>query len=449
LISYFIDNRDLYFKKVVSRLYVCNNSIQLISYNLLNNTTTILEDESATLFDLMYKNSEQELLNFLINNQITVSEFYEFIEELLQAGSLNDLNGNTNTISTGTNTITDDSSEIRMFHETLFDSGYLYNLHLDITKKCNLHCIHCYHPFDEYKTKAELSLSEIKHIIDDAYDLGVFVVVISGGEPTLRPDFFDILSYISDKGMCIDLYTNAVLINKNFSEKLASFNIRKISISLYSSYEPTHDKITQHPGSCESTKNAIDDLILKGFNVELKTLLMKPDFDDYQLTCAYAHSRKCSYITDISMTPLLNSDKKTLSLSIDEKDYIQLCQDNLSPFKPVENIVKPEKAPCNAGRYSLYCDSDGSIYPCVSFRKALGTINSGLKAAWNSNELQEWQNVKNKDFYDFGKYSFCKYCPEICAGIAQLENNDFHICRKSDCYRAKAHELLLRKEVKT
>ncbi len=446
MISKYIHKKDIYFKNVVSRLYTCQNSTQLISYNLQNSTTTILEDESAILFDLMHKNSEQKLLDFLFTYQISAEEFNEFLDELLESGSLNNASSISNKKTISNNT--EITNQMKVFHELLLKNSFLYNLHLDITTKCNLHCIHCYHPFQEYEAKRELTLSEIQRIIDDAYDLGVFVVVISGGEPTLRSDFFDIINYISNKGMCIDLYTNALLIDHNFSSKLRGLNIRKISISLYSSQEKTHDKVTQHPGSCKLTKNAIDCLIQHGFNVELKTLLMQFNFDDYEITSSYAQNKECSFVTDISMTPLLNSDKRTLDFSLNKNHYTQLCQKKENPFTPIKNIVQPENAPCNAGRYSLYCDSDGLIYPCVSFRYFLGNLDSGLKKAWHSSTLQKWQSIKNSDFYDYKRYSFCEFCPEICAGIAQLENDDFHFCKKSDCYRAEVHEILLGKEVK-
>lgn len=110
-------------------------------------------------------------------------------------------------------------------------------------------CIHCYHPFDEYTFSYNLTLNEIKKIIDEAFSLRVFRVTISGGEPFIRNDIYDILEYISDKGMIIDIFTNATLINDDVIKRLERYNIKEIGISFYSTRPdvlPVHNLTARH-----------------------------------------------------------------------------------------------------------------------------------------------------------------------------------------------------------
>lgn len=440
----FLNNRKMYFDKVIFKMYQCQSSSQLISYNLKLHSTTLLEDLSAELFELMAIGSLSQLEHFLNENDLQQEEFEEFLEELISESTLNN---NLELLKNSTSGSENNSTDLKDFHDKLYENGYLFNLHFDITKNCNLKCKHCYHPFEEYAYETELTLNNIKSIIDEAYNLGVFTVVISGGEPTTRPDFFDILAYITSKGMCIDLYTNAINIDASFSDKLKEYHIRKISISLYSTSARIHDYITQKSGSHTMTINAIEILTNHGFQVELKSLMMKCNFNDYKNLMNYANNMNCPLILDTTMTPQLNSNTKPLDLSLDYDQYLQLCNDPDSYYSTFKNHINPNDFPCNAGRFGLYCNSKGDFHPCVSFLLNLGNIHSGLKAAWEHKDLNKWRSIKNKDFDGYNKHSYCIFCPEICAGIAQLENGDHLKCEKSDCFKAKARAQTFGKEV--
>jgi MoaA/NifB/PqqE/SkfB family radical SAM enzyme len=81
---------------------------------------------------------------------------------------------------------------------------------LELTYSCNVRCRHCY---VNGLGGEELTLNEYRRLIDDLYDLGRFCLVFTGGEPLLRPDFFDIVAYANRKRFLKVLFTNGTLID--------------------------------------------------------------------------------------------------------------------------------------------------------------------------------------------------------------------------------------------
>src|SRR3984893_15083245 len=91
------------------------------------------------------------------------------------------------------------------------------SVQLDLTYRCNERCVHCYLDHDDH---GEMTTAEIKHLLDEMAEAGVFILTLSGGEIFLRKDFFDILEYARDLTFCIKLKTNAVLIREEQAARI-------------------------------------------------------------------------------------------------------------------------------------------------------------------------------------------------------------------------------------
>ena len=111
----------------------------------------------------------------------------------------------------------------------------------NITRACNLACRHCYIPARPNLSSKELSDSEARKIIDDLLEIGVGVVLFSGGEPLLRKGIFSLLRYASSKGLRCGLSSNGTLITKATAEKLKDCGIIYIGISIDGSRD-THNR---------------------------------------------------------------------------------------------------------------------------------------------------------------------------------------------------------------
>ena len=103
----------------------------------------------------------------------------------------------------------------RRLHERYGQRNRVIKAQLEITYRCNLHCLHCY--TDPYNRRdfllKELSLDEIKRILDEMAALEIVYVNLTGGEVFTRPDFFEIYDYAYHKGLLLMLYSNRTILS--------------------------------------------------------------------------------------------------------------------------------------------------------------------------------------------------------------------------------------------
>src|SRR5882672_206267 len=123
--------------------------------------------------------------------------------------------------------------------------GIPFSAHLDLTYRCNERCEHCYLEHDD---KGEMSTVEIKDLLDQLQEAGVFLLTLSGGEALLRPDCFEIIERARELLFNVKLKTNAILIKEKEAQRLRALGVQQVQISIYSDRPEVHDGITKVRG---------------------------------------------------------------------------------------------------------------------------------------------------------------------------------------------------------
>ena len=137
----------------------------------------------------------------------------------------------------------------------------LQQLFLEVTPRCNLSCIHCGSRCDEHALVEEVSLDEYRSLLErvrEAFGTGVFVAV-TGGEPMLRKDIFELGSLIRDMGFSWGMTTNATLITPDAACRLIESGLRTVSASI-DGMPSTHDAVRRCPGSYEAAVQGVINL---------------------------------------------------------------------------------------------------------------------------------------------------------------------------------------------
>lgn len=147
------------------------------------------------------------------------------------------------------------------------------------TKSCNLKCRHCYMDSDNRKYPNELSTLEAKNFIDDLASFNVPVLLFSGGEPLLRPDFFDLASYAVKKNIRPTLSTNGTLISLDIAKKIKDIGIGYVGISL-DGLNSVNDNFRGVNGAFQLAMNAIDNCVKVGQRVGLRFTINKHNLYD-------------------------------------------------------------------------------------------------------------------------------------------------------------------------
>src|SRR3974390_1308055 len=100
--------------------------------------------------------------------------------------------------------------------------GIPLSVQLDLTYRCNERCVHCYLDHDDH---GELTTAEVKGLLDQMAEAGVFYLTISGGEFLMRRYFFEILEHARKRTFCIKLKTNGILIRKQEADRLKALGV--------------------------------------------------------------------------------------------------------------------------------------------------------------------------------------------------------------------------------
>src|SRR5438445_11841486 len=140
------------------------------------------------------------------------------------------------------------------------------SVQLDLTYRCNERCVHCYLDHEDH---GEMTTAEIKHLLDEMADAGVFILTLSGVQIFLRKDFFEIVEHARQLMFCVKLKTNAVLIGEREAARLRDLAIESIQVSIYSHRPEVHDAITLVPGSLKRSVKSIRFLKEQGLHVTM------------------------------------------------------------------------------------------------------------------------------------------------------------------------------------
>jgi len=149
----------------------------------------------------------------------------------------------------------------------------------NVTRRCNLHCMHCYSSSRNIEYSDELSTKEGYALIDDLAQFGAPVILFSGGEPLMRKDLLDLASYATKSGVRAVISTNGTLINRDVARDLKKVGLSYVGVSL-DGLRPTNDKFRGVQGSFDKALEGIRNCQKEGIKVGLRFTINKHNVED-------------------------------------------------------------------------------------------------------------------------------------------------------------------------
>jgi AdoMet-dependent heme synthase len=320
------------------------------------------------------------------------------------------------------------------------------------TSKCNLKCDHCYMNASDCEDKTELTTAEGKKLIDEITELGRSILVLSGGEPLLRKDIFDLASYGVEKGLVMTMGTNGTLINNEVAKKLFDSGIRKIAISIDSSASKIHDEFRGVKDSWNNAVAGVNFCIRKGIDVQFNVTMTRQNYSELDSILEMA---KKLGVKSVHLFFLVPTGRGKNVLDISPKMYEDILRKVLSYPKDILE-VKPTCAPqfmriakemnVDMNRWSRGCIAgisycrilpDGSVTPCPYLPIKVGNIRrTSFKEIWTKSEvmntLRDFNNLKGKCGVCENRnicggcraraYGLTSYCGG--AGVNECDHND-------------------------
>ena len=149
----------------------------------------------------------------------------------------------------------------------------------EVTKGCNLRCIHCRATATELSSPTDLPTKKALDIIDQIADMANPILVLSGGEPLYRSDIYQLARYATDKGLRVALATNGTLVTKEVARMIADAGVKRVSISLDGADAHTHDTFRGIPGAFEAALYGFRNLKAVGMSVQINTTVARHNAD--------------------------------------------------------------------------------------------------------------------------------------------------------------------------
>lgn len=150
----------------------------------------------------------------------------------------------------------------------------------ETTRNCNLNCVHCRAAATRGPYSGELDTSSAFGLLDQIAEVGNPIIILTGGEPLLRPDIFDIASYGSELGLRMVMAPNGTLITEEIANKMAESGIRRISVSLDGATREKHDRFRGVDGAFDGALKGIEMAKNAGIEFQINTTITRVNLPD-------------------------------------------------------------------------------------------------------------------------------------------------------------------------
>ena len=150
----------------------------------------------------------------------------------------------------------------------------------EVTRSCNLSCLHCRASAQKGPYPGEFSTDQCLRLIDDIVRFSKPVIILTGGEPLMRKDIFEIAEYGTRKGLRMVMAPNGTLINEENARKMVESGIKRISISLDGAVEESHDSFRQVDGAFKGAMRGIRHAKEAGLEFQINTTVTKTNINE-------------------------------------------------------------------------------------------------------------------------------------------------------------------------
>jgi len=315
----------------------------------------------------------------------------------------------------------------------------------NLTKKCNLRCPHCYMEAEpQAAAENELTTDECLRLIDEMKALGTEMIILTGGEPLLRRDIYDIARYASSQGIWVVMGTNGVLVTNSVAQKMVECGVQGVGISIDSLNCEKHNSFRGGPNAWELSVRGLDICRENGLQVLIQTTVMNMNYDEIPDLIKFAREKgawsfNLYFLVQTGRGQEMNdlSPEQTeamLSYLVDEQDAYRpmLVRSKCAPhFKQIaynKGVGGLESGGCMAGTEYCRIMPQGDVTPCPYMTVSAGNIRQkSFREIWETSPvLRELRDVSQLK----GRCGACEF-NELCGGCR---------CRAYAAYGDYLHE---------
>lgn len=314
----------------------------------------------------------------------------------------------------------------------------------EITRRCNLKCVHCRSSSLITDQHPGFTTDEAFALLDDIASYAKPVIVLSGGEPLLRKDVFDIARHGTGLGLRMCMATNGMLVNDEVCENIKKSGIRICSLSLDGSTEEVHDNFRNQKGAFAGVMRAAGLFKKHGIEFLINSSFTKRNQSEIPKIAKLARELGATAWYMFMIVPT-GRGEDIMDELISKEEYEEILNWHYDMEKLEKDIlVRPTCAPhyyrivlqrnkedeeklerrtlkfstggskgCLAGQLICLIDVDGEVLPCSYFPKSAGNVrNQSFKEIWETSEL--FRDMRDFKSYK-GRCGACEFV-HVCGG---------------------------------
>lgn len=310
------------------------------------------------------------------------------------------------------------------------------NVFWNVTGECNLQCAHCYN-FNNRKQGAEFKTGEIKHTLEEIAGFGVKNISFSGGEPLVRKDFLEIVSYAAGLGFnSVALATNGTLMDRKTAKKLREANIN-VQVSIDGDTADVHDAARGVKGAFDGAIRAIKLLQEESVEVSVSTTITTLNVERMPGIIQLIHDLDVKNYRTLGVVPIGRGKNNIEKLKVAPgrmKSLAQYLKNRKIPLAGYTFAFNPPPAyavdfcasgACSAARDSCSITAQGNVVPCSYFWDMNGENLRDHSFQWiweNSTILNYFRTIRLNDIK-----GVCRECNwlSVCRGGCKAENYSY------------------------
>jgi len=174
----------------------------------------------------------------------------------------------------------------------------------ELTARCNLKCCHCRAEARDEFVAGELTTEEVLSVARDVREAGDPIMVLTGGEPLVREDFFDIAKACVGLFSRVALATNGTLVDEATARRIVETGIQRVSVSLDGAKAATHDAFRGVPGSFEATVRGYDAMARAGASLQVNATVARHNIDEVGDLLDFVLARKAAAFHVFALVPV-------------------------------------------------------------------------------------------------------------------------------------------------
>lgn len=319
---------------------------------------------------------------------------------------------------------------------------------LELTKKCNLRCEHCYVPDCSISTAREnasqMTFDDVCGLISQIDEMGVMELQLTGGEPFILSHILDIIKEAQSRLIPCSVFTNGTLMTEKIFRYISENNYGLIFYISLDGYQETHDTFRKYRGAFQKTVKTIKRLLQIGCDVRINTSIGKHNIAEMRQFIEFVKNEFGVLHRLVTIEPI---GRANAEMTISAKEFASLLQESSNTFEFLDShdsIADWSTPACGIGSSMLFINAYGNVSfcPTLTHRENLeflaGNITrSSIREIWENSLV--FKKIRGFQCKEVEQCRFRELCKGGCRSRAYLATGDINSPDLAMCllYNAK------------